>query len=182
MNWSGIMTGVNMRTRTWRGGKPEFKWTNDQLDLLGTMPDSKIGRLIGCNGSTVTRKRKKLGIAQYVPQVEDKLPHAVREELGTMSDSALSRQTGLPYSHIRTERIKSGIPAFRDRVWTPTNVKLLGTMSDAKVAKKTGISEKVVYRLRKRLRIPAYTKSDLYKPFERKPKPKSLEEGGVGID
>jgi hypothetical protein len=38
------------------------KWSPEHLDLLGTIPDKALAKLVGCNFMTVWRKRRELGI------------------------------------------------------------------------------------------------------------------------
>ena len=140
------MSGIKLKNRV--------IWDEAKLSLLGTMFDVRVAAIVGCDGSTASRKRIKEGIPQYKPPRTDNFPSEYEPLLGTMLDSELVKISGISQSSVRNARLRRGIPLFRDRMWTPHFVSKLGKMSDAKLAKEMGIHPKKVRKFRRRLNIP----------------------------
>lgn len=53
----------NMRSRG-----IDIKWTEENLSLLGTMPDYRLAQKMGCNKKSVMEKRRECGIKSYAEQ------------------------------------------------------------------------------------------------------------------
>jgi hypothetical protein len=72
-------------------GKTKYDWSQADL-LLGTMPDSKLGRMFGIPTTSVYRRRRSRGIRAYGKRSGgDKYA----DILGQISDEAVARIAGV---------------------------------------------------------------------------------------
>lgn len=148
----------------------KFRWPKRLLKKLGKMTDKALAALAGVHFLTVTKERRRLGIAPFSsrrPPVE--WTPARIALLGTAPDRVVAAELGIHPASVATKRRLLQIPAFRpaperiDTFWTPTRLARLGTAFDGTLAKDWRISRaRVAYR-RNVLRIP---------PFE--PRPASM--------
>jgi hypothetical protein len=94
-------------------------------------------------------------------------------------DSLRLGMVAIPLATVKNGAMKVGI----NRNWTAAEDALLGTASDRNVARQIGVTELSVFNRRKRLGIPAFTKSVPPPPFPvpipcvRKPRPKYFPRG-----
>lgn len=89
------------------------RWTQDEIDLLGTAPDSEIARQTGRDRKAVTAKRLRLGIAPTQPQgtwTDDEIAL-----LGTNYDRVIAKRLGRKLSAVTMHRQKLGIPAYNQK-------------------------------------------------------------------
>jgi hypothetical protein len=87
-------------------------WSEDELALLGTVPDEEVARRTGRTVNAIQLKRGKLGIP-------DPDGHAWTEEemalLGTSPDEEVAAKIGRTPWAVICKRCKLGVPTFRDR-------------------------------------------------------------------
>jgi hypothetical protein len=114
-------------------GRPD-PWTQEQLALLGTMPDEQVAAQTGRTKMAVFLKRPRLGLARC-PLTRSGGPHWTEEQLallGTMPDGQVAAQTGRTKVAVYLKRRKLGITrcplsdASGPR-WTEEELALLGT-------------------------------------------------------
>jgi hypothetical protein len=132
------------------------KWTQEEIDLLGTMSDAKVAKIIGVSKSAVYSKRKELDVDKV--EFTREWTQEDIDLLGTMTDIEASKALGIPVPKIFQKRHELGIPRFeRTRQWTQEEIDLLGVMSDVEISKSLGIPLGVIFRKRKELGIHIYS-------------------------
>jgi hypothetical protein len=87
------------------------RWTEEQLALLGTIPDEEVAAKIAKTEGAVRQKRKKLGIPNLIGRGEWKAEELAL--LGTVPDREVSQRTGRPLSAVTTKSSELHIPAVR---------------------------------------------------------------------
>jgi predicted transcriptional regulator len=148
---------------------PRFDWSQETLELLGSMPDPKVASQLGLTASAVRQKRTRLGIPQFAgPRANCK--GRIRPNfkwtaeaialLGTMSDPKVGARLGLGSSSVKWKRDALGIPPHTAicRISDSTRVELLkrvGTTSDRALAYELGISQHAVSQYRAKQRVAA---------------------------
>jgi hypothetical protein len=103
----------NLSQYLWHGSDPEKRWTEEELALLGTLPDAKVSRKTGRTPGAVRQKREELGIPNPAGS------RWAAEEialLGTLPDEELGRTVGRSRSAVTQKRIDLGIPLSCDRL------------------------------------------------------------------
>lgn len=105
-----------------RGRKrKERQWTPEELELLGTMSDWDLSKIIGIYERAVAEKRDELGIIPFDSNPDyERGSHGPRYDwtpekvamLGTMSDRDLALLLDIHYSVVFNERNRRGIPSF----------------------------------------------------------------------
>ena len=86
-----------------------YKLTPKILALLGTAPDTDVGRWSQVNPQTISAWRKERGIPRWRPPVDLAL-------LGTMSDYQLADLSGCSHEHVRQLRLRHGIESWGGRM------------------------------------------------------------------
>src|SRR4051812_33355738 len=81
--------------KKWGAGRAYSRrwWTLEEMELLGTMTDVETARRLGRTRSSVTHKRRRLGIPPWTPQP----PHWAADEqglLGKLPDAETAKLTG----------------------------------------------------------------------------------------
>jgi hypothetical protein len=137
------------------------RWTEEQLALLGTMPDEEVAAQIGRTACAVGVKRRLLGIGKYRPLG---FPGRLWTEeevslLGTAPDKEIARRIGRTAWGVYTKRREMGIPSYRPPggpayLWTEEELALLGTAADEEIARQTGRTSWAVCRKRRQRGIP----------------------------
>ena len=90
------------------GAREVFRWTKAALRLLGTASDAEVAKAIGLSVSTVSIKRRSLGIRSS-EEVRPSPYHYQWTEsserlLGQISDAALARRLGISIPTVRVRR------------------------------------------------------------------------------
>ena len=136
------------------------KWTQEELDLLGTMTDSCVGKILGIRKGWVFKKRKQLGIKAYGSSAIH-LAETQVALLGKISDEAAAKQFGVSETYIWNKRQQFNITPFKPKkcYWTPANIALLGTLPDKEVAEIIGCSHLTVVQNRQKRGIASWQKS-----------------------
>ena len=133
------------------------RWTEDELRLLGKLPDHKVAALTGRSLSAIqTRRITVLGLPCVNGRGRDWTPQEDRL-LGKHADGDLAKRFNCFAATIARRRGLLGIPPFHrenTRYWTDAEEKLLGTDTDSKIALKLGRTKKSVIHHRKLLGIP----------------------------
>jgi hypothetical protein len=95
----------------------EDRWTEEEIVLLGTMPDEEVAAQISRTAQAVGVKRREMGIPSYRPPgcpaylwTEEELAL-----LGTAADEEIARQTGRTTWAVCRKRRQRGIPKPCDR-------------------------------------------------------------------
>lgn len=119
----------------------ERAWTQRELKLLGTMPDSDVAQRTGRTAQAVASRRATLGIPNPAPQTRP-WTSADHKLLGKFPDDEVARRTGRTAAAVEARRETYKIPRANPKIrdWTPEEDALLGTMPDAELAKKLGRS------------------------------------------
>ncbi len=125
-------------------------WSDEELALLGNLPDEEIAELTGRTVDAVRRQRTLRGI---------KNPFSggwTAEELallGTASDEDVGKRIGRSKQACDQKRFALGIPC-KQWAWTDEEIALIGTDTDAKVADRIGRTATACAQHRQMLRIP----------------------------
>ena len=141
-------------------GSCNLIFPSENINLLGSMPDSKLAKLTGINIGTIKNKRNSLGIPSFSRQrstgdwTESNLAL-----LGTMPDTELARKMGRTQHIVERKRNSLGIPAYRIIDWTEEMIAMLGTAPDIEIAKQLGISAYPAKSKRISLGIPLFEES-----------------------
>ena len=132
------------------------RWEN----LLGTVSDDTVAKMIGIAPATVQTHRRKLGISAYPVKgnttTKDRADWDFWDQyLGTCSDATLARVLQRSHVTVYLRRKRLGIPAFdpwRDLNWN--NVQL-GKESDPVIARQLGCPVSLVKQKREEQGIPS---------------------------
>jgi hypothetical protein len=103
--------GISLSRPGGRGGSPGPRWTEEEVALLGTMPDEQVAAQTGRTKVAVYLKRRKLGLARC-PLSDGSGPRWTEEEvalLGTAPDEEIARQTGRTERSVYLKRWKRSI-------------------------------------------------------------------------
>ncbi len=145
------------------GHRKVINW--DKYDhLIGAMSDRKIANTVGCNHSTVSKRRYKMQVSKYKKQPKPKpIPtpsyHRINWQdyehlLGKIHDTELAEMIGCSPFAIWRRRGKYNIPAKK---WTAIDWQkydhLLGAMTDSMLANKIGCTHAMVTIRRNKLGI-----------------------------
>jgi hypothetical protein len=90
-------------------GKTKYDWSQADL-LLGTMPDSKLGRMFGIPTTSVYRRRRSRGIAAYGKRSGGE---KYADVLGQIPDEAVARIAGVSVATAGKWRRDRGIDKGR---------------------------------------------------------------------
>jgi hypothetical protein len=93
------------------------RWTEEEVALLGTIPDAQVAAQTGRTKMAVLLKRRRLGIARC-PLARSPGPRWSEEELallGTAPDEEIARRLGRTKTAVYTKRWSLGIPNPYDR-------------------------------------------------------------------
>lgn len=138
---------------------PYYHWPAEAIALLGTAPDSEIGRRLGLSRFAVRSMRAKRGIRSARKGLRARLLPL----MGTMTDVAAGRQAGCSAYTVREHRRELGIPAFarqEPKHFLPVEAQaLLGVMTDADLAARFGLPSSFVTKQRNKVGLPAFRKS-----------------------
>lgn len=121
--------------------KTLFRWSPENLALLGQEPDATVARRLGISRRAVylTRLRQGLAPAKRAPRVHSLPPEAV-PLLGKLRDAELAHRFGIPDDLVYRERKRRGIPKLH--VEQPLSEALLaelGTDSDRAIGLRHGL-------------------------------------------
>ena len=136
-------------------------WTEQEIQLLGTMHDTKLALQLGLPHTVVTYQRKKLGIMPFKPIDRVVWTRKMLQDLGQMTDSEYAEHHCISSGTIRLKRMTLGIPPYGEAVpepWPnlpPKAIALLGKEFDVKIAEDFQISRIKVRELRVLMGIPA---------------------------
>lgn len=144
-----------------------MSWTQEELGLLGTMPDLTIATKLNKHPCSVYRMRARRGIPPYNHQPR---PWTLAEInlLGTMDDAVLAKKLHRSPKAVRSKRVRECIPKYNPSGqahrntkyrWTKESLAKLGTAPDPEVATELGITKAAVFAKRKQLNIPAFGES-----------------------
>jgi hypothetical protein len=137
------------------------RWSEEELALLGTMPDEQLAERIARTALAVSLKRRKLGIGPYRPP-GCAGPRWTEEELallGTAPDKEIARRIGRTWFSVYQKRWELGIIEYRPpgcptHLWTEEEIALLGTAPDEEIARHIGRTSWAVCRKRRERGIP----------------------------
>jgi len=118
-----------------------FRWSPENLALLGQEPDATVARRLGISRRAVylMRLRQGLAPAKRAPRVYS-LPPAAVPLLGKLRDAELAHRFGIPDDLVYRERKRRDIPKLQDE--KPLSEALLaelGTDSDRAVGLRHGV-------------------------------------------
>lgn len=142
----------------------------DKVEDLGKASDHSVAKRLGAYVSTVSRRRRRLGI----PIFQRGIDWSKVSDLGKIYDKEIAKRLGCNVERVRSARIERGIVSCREyrgekrkekiekRIprsitnarWD--NISTLGNMSDEALAKQLGCSPATVGRQRRRRNIPTY--------------------------
>jgi hypothetical protein len=101
---------ANDQAQHFRAAVHEETWTEEEITLLGQLPDAKIARKIGRTVSAVRQKREELGRPNPTTTRWNAEGLAL---LGTMPDDEVAKRLGRSVASITQKRCKLGIPCVR---------------------------------------------------------------------
>jgi len=136
-----------------------YKWSEENIALLGTISDYAIAKRLGICRDTVYWERKRRGIE---PWRLHKLPDSiwsptVISKMGEISDKSLADEIGVSQATVSTKRQMLGIPSFvTHRAWDAGEVAMLGTAPDKEVAQLIGREVEHVRAARQFRGIPVH--------------------------
>ena len=149
-----------LRGIPWGGGR--LAWNEKQVKLLGTAPDETVARKLGVTKSSITQKRKMLGVAPYGRSRQQNSHPWKKLELrwlGKITDKEVAKRIGISSPSVGWKRRTLGIAARKSggRSTKPRNkseLALLGKLPDTVVARRLGIHRHQVAMLRAKYRVP----------------------------
>jgi len=89
-----------------------FRWTKQQIALLGKESDRKVAKRLGLAVPTVWRKRVQLGIRALTPKQHIEWTKTRSAVLGKLSDKGLAKRWGAKAETIARKRTELGIAPF----------------------------------------------------------------------
>jgi len=125
-------------------------WSEENLALLGKLPDEEIAELTGRTVDAVRRQRALRGIKN--PFAGGWTTEEIAQ-LGTASDEEVGKRIGRSKLACAQKRFALGIPSPK-WAWTDEEIALLGTDTDAKVGERIGRSTSACAMRRQMLGIP----------------------------
>ena len=155
-------------------GFDRFKqWTQEEIDLLGTMHDNELAELLDISTLIVRNKRHKLGIKEFARG--RKWTQEEIDLLGTMSDRELAELLGINENIVYGKRKKEKIaPKKKGREWTQEEIDLLGTMYDYELAELLGVTRTTI--MKKRIQYQKKSYHQVQKALRKQEKLKRLIE------
>jgi hypothetical protein len=125
---------------------PKFDWTPARDRRLGRASDRDLAREWRLHFSTVSKRRRKLGIPVYRPNLP---PAPWAPYLGKLSDEKLARRFRIPVNQIRRRRRALGIKAFpRGTIWTAKMDAMLREGPVAELARAWNLQETTIRKRR----------------------------------
>lgn len=152
--------------------RQSFDWGEESDGLLGTMPDTKLARLLGTSRSIVNARRDKLKISAFVPLIFELSGSGSKQHcwlpeedllLGTDFDNIIADQLNLNQLQVTHRRYQLSVDPFRRSAtiqWTEHMLDNLGEISDKDFAEYFEICVASVYLKRLLLSIPALNAID----------------------
>lgn len=149
----GISDGTVRKKRRALGITPAIVWGDEQVALLGVLPDKAVAEALGTTTERAAAARLYRGIPPMEEEAQEAPPKPVKlgrpqgedwsndvmTQLGKVPDSRIAKEAGVHLSTVAKLRKKYGIKATKQRrPWLPEEVALLGTLSDAEVARRIG--------------------------------------------
>ncbi|NQZ57720.1 MAG: hypothetical protein HRT88_09695 [Lentisphaeraceae bacterium] len=133
------------------------EWTEDAINLLGTMSDAKLSVILGYCSHTILRKRQKLGIKSH----QNKRTWTNTElniiRKNKAKDAAKILRCSVSTIEKQKEKHKLSSAKNFKISWSEESLKLVGSMHDLDLAKKLGICRASVYKKRVQLKREKYT-------------------------
>lgn len=136
----------------------QFEWTEDNLALLGKVPDMDLALILGVSRRTVWHQRKLRNIP--VMRSESRyfaLPDEAVPFLGVLRDAVIAHRFNVPtdtvYNARRVRNIEAPAKLIFDYAMLLPD---LGTAPDPEVAAKHNTSTSIVRQARLKLNIPAF--------------------------
>lgn len=152
-----------MHPKRLRESPHRFQWSDELVELLGKVTDTRVAELAGVSLTTVRAERRRRGIPSFDRRrpAFTWTPESVAM-LGRDTDANVAAELDVHPCTVARERRIRGIPSFTDRrgrrtsarTWTAEEVAMLGAEPDSAVAESLGISVSCVAMKRKVLGIP----------------------------
>jgi hypothetical protein len=151
---------------------PEFEyvWSQQEIQLLGTMPDNQVAKRLGVSMALVWTKRNSLGIPPFKKEPRPRhRPGQIKAWepspdlvplLGKSSDKEIAKMAGVTAEVVRYHRQKHGIAAAPARVCilNPEQIAMLGTLPDRELVKLWGFERTTIRNLRLKFGAETYKK------------------------
>jgi hypothetical protein len=103
----------------------ERVWTDEELALLGTMPDTELAPQLDLPLATVRRQRSALGIAPFQSREKYQWSASALRRLGKVKDAELALELGLSPQFVAGKRAELGIaPLPHGRIWIKKELRL----------------------------------------------------------
>jgi hypothetical protein len=151
---------------------PEFEhvWSQQEIKMLGTMPDNQVAKRLGVSTSLVWTKRNSLGIPPFKKEPQPR-PRPGRIKawepspdlvllLGKSSDKEIAKMAGVSAEVVFYHRKKHGIAAAPARVCilNPEQIAMLGILPDRELVKLWGFERTTIRNLRLKFGAETYKK------------------------
>jgi len=133
---------------------PPHQWTKAEEDLLGTMFDTQVAKILNIGASSVTAHRNKLGIKPKMSSDPIVWTRQMLRDLGQMPDKEFGDHYCMKSEAVKLKRMVYHIPRYgcaEPEPWPelPDEVfKLLGKMYDTELEKKYGIPRNTIRTVR----------------------------------
>jgi 5-methylcytosine-specific restriction endonuclease McrA len=97
-------------------GKNKHQWANKHLELIGTMSDRRLAKIMGVSKEVVQRERWRRGISSYRSQdvLLDWTPK-MDALLGTDCDAEIAKKLDISKSAVKQRRQALGIRSYREQ-------------------------------------------------------------------
>jgi hypothetical protein len=146
--------------------EPEFRWTAEDVALLGTMSDGELAASLQISAGTVSRERRRLRIPAYrfkSPDVE--WTAEMLELLGRVPDAEVARRHGIPVKAVKGKRRQLDIPCPVEwGAYLPTDeLRRLLALPSSEVRRRAGLHSTTILRLRDKLGIETLP---LWRPWQ----------------
>ncbi|MBI4526698.1 MAG: hypothetical protein HY695_23110 [Deltaproteobacteria bacterium] len=133
-----------------------FRWTKQQIALLGKEPDTRVASRLGITAASVWRKRVQQGIRTFAPKQCIEWTKARITLLGKLSDTSLAKRLGVKPETVARRRRERGIAPFVQTTpprRTPALRPLL-RLPVHEICRRYRVSTETVKKLRRELGIP----------------------------
>lgn len=128
------------------------------VEQFNKLTDGEIARLTGYAQATISKHRRKMGIA--TTRVQGSLPDEANALLGTTTDAELAKRYGVSIQCVNKRRRALGIARMARPVRPPITAEIIaqfGKRNDKDIASDFGLTARDVFLARNKLGIAAYS-------------------------
>ena len=128
-------------------------YTPEEDHLLGTMPDARLGKMLGRSKNSIRKRRKRLGKSLLRPLRRDWTPDE-DALLGRYSDKEVARRLKRTYGSVQSRRLNLRITPCNSQFtpWSAEQDGWIGVLPVEEIVRRTGRSIQAVRRRGRKLR------------------------------